>query len=359
MPTPSKYAHLKDTWVALYENGESFRSIGRKYDVSKATVQRMIGDVIEKRPRSAYDIHREVWTHLYERGDSSVVIGRKYDVEPSIVLGRLKAWGVPFRSDQNPMYQYGLEERPFIAYVETWKQQYESGMSLREIADATPESVSIQTISNYLKEHQTQLRSYEETSRLYDVDINYFDVIDSPMKAYVLGIVFSNGCLVRGLSSLNVRITMRKPKRDFLELLQKELHTNRPIAETVDRRFDVPVLSLTVQNMHMFETLERIGLSDSKSEGLRFPDGFSDELSDFFVLGYFSARLSLSHSDIVIRGTESFLSALEAHLFRQSGAIGLLRPVGNGRFELLYSTNDSVARIKDFLNQTKQRLDAL
>lgn len=359
MPKGSKHAHLKETWVKLYESGESFREIGRQYSVSKATVQRVIKDAIEKRPRSVYEVFREEWTKRYERGDSSVVIGRQYDVKPSVVIGRLKAWGVPIRSDQNPASHYGSDQRKFLPYVETWQQQYESGMSLQKIAEATPKSVSIQTVSNYLKEHQTRLRSYDESSRIYDVDIHYFDTIDVPMKAYVLGILYANGILIRGLSSLNIRVTMREQKRDLLELLQKELRTDRPIASTIDRRHDVAVLSLTVQNTHMFETLERIGLPISKFADLRFPVDLSDELLDYFILGYVYARHRLSGPDIALRGTESFLSSLAAHLAHRTEAKGNVRLVDNGRYELLYYTNESFSQITNFLHQTKQNLDAL
>ena len=82
------------------------------------------------------------------------------------------------------------------------------------------------TIRNILKRNHYKVKTVSEGKRIYSLDQNYFDVIDTEDKDYFLGWLFADG----NVGGRNI-ITLGLQERDksILELFRKYLKTNKPL----------------------------------------------------------------------------------------------------------------------------------
>lgn len=299
----SKYLHLQDEWIEKYKEGMSFRGIASEYNVSKHTVQSLIKDHVEKRDRSSYSKYRDIWYKMYvEQGYSSTEIANRYNTSAGVVMKQLRATG--FELDKPT---FGPSKK-FLHLLDSWKEQYHAGQSLSEIAEQ--DGASIQTVSNYLSEAGVDLRDYSEASRLYPVDESYFDVIDSPEKAYWLGWVFSSGSLAEHISSVSLNFSVRERDLDRLIAFRNALKTEKPWRIEEPKR----IYHLRIQSRPLYDRLVTLGLRQDKYRTLVFPSDLPKEYMRPFLRGYIEGKGSYSDDSLTITGATSFLNEVRTFL---------------------------------------------
>ena len=103
-------------------------------------------------------------------------------------------------------------------------------------------------------------------------DERYFQNIDSEIKAYFLGLIFTDGNVFIKENECSkkitqVSLTLKDEDRYILEILKKELKTNRVI--TSDNRGS---LTLSVRSNLMGEDLKKYNIVPNKSLTIRFPE---------------------------------------------------------------------------------------
>ena len=128
--------------------------------------------------------------------------------------------------------------------------------------------------------------------RKYHFDEHYFDVINTPNKAYILGLLYADG--YNSLDKLTIRLQLQYTDKEILELIRKELNLEKPLkfikcSDKVASNGYVSkdMYQLEIYSKHMCKTLESYGMVQNKSLVLKFPTFFDDELYRHFIRGYY------------------------------------------------------------------------
>ena len=145
------------------------------------------------------------------------------------------------------------------------------------------------------------------STRKYSVDEHYFDVIDTPEKAYVLGLLYADGCNFEPKQTIS--ISLQEEDRELLEKVRKELKSEKPL-EHLDysNKHDFGYTyknqyRLLVFSKHMSKALHDKGMVCNKSLILEFPDWLDQDLYSHFIRGYFDGDGSISKHNNSVSAT--------------------------------------------------------
>jgi len=118
--------------------------------------------------------------------------------------------------------------------------------------------------------------------RKYSCDTAFFDSIDTPEKAYVLGYWAADGLMRNNDKSYEVSITSND--KDHLYLVNTILSSNRPLVlEGKESR----CWKLCITNKKLYNALLRLGFTNRKSLTLQYPTFLDTELDSHFIRGFF------------------------------------------------------------------------
>lgn len=148
-------------------------------------------------------------------------------------------------------------------------------------------------IVEILKSHNVQLYT---KNQIFNPNFNerYFQTIDSEMKAYLLGFIFTDGNVFIkecGDSKITqISLTVKDEDRYILEILKQELQTNRNISS--DGR---GALTLSVRSNIMGEDLAKYNIVPNKSLIIRFPNDVDsiEKYLNHFLRGVFDGDGSI------------------------------------------------------------------
>lgn len=112
---------------------------------------------------------------------------------------------------------------------------------------------------------------------------NYFAQIDSPIKAYVLGVLAADG----NVSPKHHRITLELSAKDadLLEIVRDELVPGGAITTRHRHGYDYQVLAFVSRDM--IKDLEVFGVTAVKSRTITWPEKLPTYFAREFILGYF------------------------------------------------------------------------
>ena len=183
------------------------------------------------------------------------------------------------------MWKIPLEQHAFVI------NKYLSGKNTIELGKEY--GVPHGTISHLLKHHGCTLRDYGHCNVTYPIIEDFFDKIDTQEKAYMLGYLFADGCN----TGTRIQIALAETDREILEKFSSLLYPGgKPLSYRkgkpgiiCDVKFamSLPVYMLRLDNVHISQTLSKLGCVPRKTSILQFPDYLSDELLPHFVRGYF------------------------------------------------------------------------
>ena len=126
--------------------------------------------------------------------------------------------------------------------------------------------------------------------RQYKINEHYFDEVDTPNKAYILGFLYADGsnCMSKG----TITMSLEEGDKDILERIREEIDSGRPL-EFLDysNKHDFGYTyknqyRLLLFSTHMCKTLQIHGMIPNKSLALEFPT-LDEKLIPHFVRGYF------------------------------------------------------------------------
>lgn len=129
------------------------------------------------------------------------------------------------------------------------------------------------------------------STRKYSVDEHFFDAIDAQEKAYVLGLLYADGCNYEPKRCIT--ISLQEEDKELLEKVRKKLKNEKPL-EYFDysHKHDFGYTyknqyRLVINSKHMSEELHNKGVVSNKSLILEFPDWLDPNLYSHFIRGYF------------------------------------------------------------------------
>jgi len=206
---------------------------------------------------------------------------------------------------------------------EKWLELYQSGLSGIKIANMF--GINNCVVYRYLKNHPDyKPRTTKETARLYEVDDNFFDTIDTEEKAYWLGFMYADGFV--NTQRNVVGVTLHNRDIEHLVKFKKALKSTYPIKtyelKTSYTTKESYCCRLRVLSDKLKSDLIKNGCVENKSLILKFPDKtmVPDNLIWHFIRGYFDGDGSLtnwkgSRWNIKICGTYEFLDGIRNKLF--------------------------------------------
>lgn len=175
--------------------------------------------------------------------------------------------------------------------------------------------------------------------RKYSLNEYYFDEIDTPIKAYILGFFYADGCNYKPKQTISM--SLQEDDKDILERIRNEIGSERQL-EFLDytNKHDFGYnyknqYRLLLFSAHMCRTLEKKGMSPNKSLILEFPEWLDENLYSHFIRGYFDGDGSVvfpTYSDsaiITITSTEKFCTFIKDYLEKTLSIRGYITDASN------------------------------
>jgi len=237
----------------------------------------------------------------YKSGLGSDTVAKEYNIHPNTVLKILKKAGIDRRG---PTRKINEEDEKEIIKL------YNEGISAPKIAAKF--NVSDAIILKYLEKNGVDRRSAEEAHRIYEINENFFDTIDTEEKAYFLGLLYADGGMSNIPGNRYIRIELKRDDKDILKRFAGLIFKENPeshIKESVrvkeyngeERTYYSSYI--TIHSKHMCEQLIKLGCGERKSLILTWPEWLADsELQRHFIRGYYDGDGGMSTSYIKKRG---------------------------------------------------------
>lgn len=185
-------------------------------------------------------------------------------------------------------------------------------------------------------------------NKKYDVDENYFSIIDDEHKAYWLGFLYADGYVrMKYNRSGELKLKLSSKDKEHLLLFNKCLSSNYPIKDSVStisykgENSISNISTLCIYNTKIVNDLIKVGCVSNKTFVIRLPK-IQNLLYRHFIRGYFDGDGCLSESKkgnftIKIISNELFIEDIKKYLL----SIGLSKIYirNNGRVKSLLIHN--------------------
>ena len=202
--------------------------------------------------------------------------------------------------------------------------KYIEGMSTVKIGEIY--GVKFPAILRILESNNIERRSRTQCYRKYSVNQNYFDDIDTPNKAYILGFLYADGNVSKNGSTIN--LTLQECDKEILEKIKDELDYTGDLRYSDNSKrvgsngyISKNTYSLLVNCKHMHEQLIDKGVVPRKSLILEFPNWLSSDLLPHFLRGYMDGDgcIVKQNYQATITSTEKFCLSIQEMLKNKLG----------------------------------------
>lgn len=219
---------------------------------------------------------------LYET-NSTTAIAKIYGVERVTISRILKKIGVPVGKYQTTANKWinRLCSKTQLEIV----NKYNDGCSVKSLT--TDYSLREFVVRLILKNNNVNLRDHNYEQRKYHINFEYFKKIDSPDKAYFLGLIYSDGCNTRrGLT-----IFLSEDDSYILRDFASKIHLGKynMIFNKAKKTSHSNSIGFVASSRELSDQLSSLGAVPKKSLVLQFPtrSQVPNEYIWHFVRGYF------------------------------------------------------------------------
>jgi hypothetical protein len=94
----------------------------------------------------------------------------------------------------------------------------------------------------------------------------------TPQMAWVLGVIYTDGCLMRPYGSVKGRLTLSQKEPELIEKVLMLLNSNAKLLFTPKRGITGAVHRVAISNDEVYQDLEKLGVTPRKSLSLTFPE---------------------------------------------------------------------------------------
>ena len=230
-------------------------------------------------------------------------------------------------------------------------EDYNTNMSIGEILEKY--HISPSTLTRLLKD-KIKLNTVGERNRIYSLNENYFDCIDTQIKAYYMGLFYADGSNneKRGYIS----ITLKEEDLYLLENLFKELEYIRPITEVYSKKYNSYYYMASISSRHISNIFKDYGCVQNKTFKIIFPNWLNESLYSHFIRGYFDGDGSISFPNKIpnkaalsFAGNKEFLLEIQKILTKNCNInLTNLHKTGN-IYSLVISGKYQVSKVVAFL----------
>jgi len=153
----------------------------------------------------------------------------------------------------------------------------------------------------------------------YTLDENYFDNIDTPDKAYILGLLYADGC--NHPETKLITLELQIDDYELLQQINNAFHNTRPImitdcTKSKNRKKDTATIKLFSE--HLSKRAIELNLVPRKSLILDFPYWMDKELIPYMLRGYIDGdgwvqkhRIGFMSTDKFCEGVKKYFDSME------------------------------------------------
>lgn len=194
---------------------------------------------------------------------------------------------------------------------------YQEGTPMIKIAE------QFQNMKHYhvdwiLRKHSIPKRHNRQNSRRYDVNHDYFEIVDTEHKAYWLGFIAADGYVTK---QEKVGITLNVQDKSHLETFASHIEATYPVNEYKYTGYvDGISARILMTSPKMKKDLEQYGIHENKTLILDFPTHLDPSLIRHYIRGYFDGDGSWSYNSntrqyqFKLVGTKEILEAVLYHI---------------------------------------------
>ena len=151
-----------------------------------------------------------------------------------------------------------------------------------------------------------------KTTRQYYSNFNFFEIIDNEDKAYILGLIASDGCIyTRDDHEGLMQIALQKRDKEILEKVKLVMSSENPILE--NKKSCV----FSIVSDKIYNSLIKIGITPKKTWDLNLEKIFSHipyKYWNDFIRGYFDGDGSISLQKLISQSSIAIAIPLKAGL---------------------------------------------
>ena len=243
----------------------------------------------------------------YQLGIPGTNLSREYDISNNTIYKILRKNKIPVRRRSK------LTNKQSVKVI----NEYKAGKSACKLAKNY--NVASATIYNILKSKNIPIRSFSQVNRVYLLNENYFEKIDSKDKAYWFGFCFADGYLCK---RKYLNITLSGKDEIFLNKFKKILNSSHPIKHIEKNKggynSSYGRVNLRICSKKLCKDLVRNGYLKKYTN---IPKKIHYSLLSHFIRGFFDGDGSISvrnrsnlkrqELNISLIGSEAFLNDLK------------------------------------------------
>jgi lambda repressor-like predicted transcriptional regulator/uncharacterized protein (DUF433 family) len=268
---------IKNQINQMRKNGESARSIAEKFNIEPRTLatyftrndEAIFGkDLVQIGADRVSKENARKMIEARKNGQPVIKIARKYNVK-DYSLGKFfqKQKIEPVHKDTSILLgKQKFSEEKMAEICERRK----NGASTKKLAVEL--QISEKTLGVYFFKKDVHMNdiNQREINRKYDIDHDFFKKIDSSNKAYLLGLILTDGNIHKQHNSL--RFDFQKRDRELCEIARNFLSSTAPIHER-DVKRGGPQVYIQFNSKPLCEDLKRLGVEPGAKEyNNLFPD---------------------------------------------------------------------------------------
>lgn len=222
---------------------------------------------------------------------------------------------------------------------------YVSGLSLASIAPKY--KCSTTNIRNICERNNVLRKKSKPRKQTVECDENYFSVIDSSERAWLLGLIVSDGHI-----SKNNVLVIRLSSKD-IELLEKankylkstyKIQTHNDFDKRTEKTYDL--CSLMIYRKQLATDLKKLGVDNNKSKELKMPNVPKEFIRDFvrgLVCGDGGWFISETNyiSFKLVSSTKDFLKEIQNILIKECDLFDKEIIFDTGCYKFAYHSEDA------------------
>lgn len=243
----------------------------------------------------------------YIKGDSTKEISIEYNISTPTVINYLNRNNIKILK---PITTNDYKELIINLYLNENKDIVSIGKEI---------GFNSATIYKSLKKWKVKIKDASEVRQIFNINQDYFSNIDTEGKAYFLGLLYADGCMVSNRYAFT--ISLQEKDKFILEDFKKELNYSgnlKFINYKIKKESYSNQYNLRISNKKLYTDLIKLGLIPKKSLILNFPtkEQVPEYLIHHFIRGYFDGDGSVSISPngqrfISMLGTFEFLTEVK------------------------------------------------
>ena len=216
--------------------------------------------------------------------------------------------------------------------------------------------ISIPTVYKILKEYNIEIYKRHQ---IYNDGLieNYFENIDSPNKAYLLGLLITDGCVFTPKQGTpRIMLQLSKKDKDMVDAFKEEHKAPRKI--TIGKRDNSSSISITSRKMAL--DLSKYGVIPHKTFCTIFPD-IDKRFYPDFIRGVFDGDGSLvvrknGRRDFCICGTYELLNSIKQILVKELNVKDIKVSKEDTIYTMRWGSKTDIIKICDWIYSTDSSL---